>query len=96
MTNTPATEEKYSLDDLCANVRTHVPDFDMASEIIMRLKFPAKALDASETVDLDALIVMLHEEINKKNGCNPYVKAGDISQIVRHLHATGRLKGAGE
>jgi hypothetical protein len=36
MTKEPQTTT-YTTDDLKANVRTHIPDFDMATEIMRRL-----------------------------------------------------------
>ena len=36
----------YTEDDMKANIRTHVPDFDMASEIMSRVSLSRVLLDA--------------------------------------------------
>lgn len=48
----PVTDHKYNIGELKANIRTHIPDFDMATQImgVLSAKEPQR-----ETVDVDAL-----------------------------------------
>lgn len=70
----------YKLDDLLANIRTYIPDFDMATEIMKRLRSPQAQVDTNTSEALEALDrlakiamdLMLYDTIDVKFNAEAY------------------------
>ncbi len=99
--NVNVKQTKYIRDDIVAE-----KDRDIAS-LTARAYFvelPAKALDASETVDLDALVLETMENMGDTDkpffihsqGRTELHPEEVVKGVIQYLIATGRLKGAGE
>lgn len=62
----------YKLEDLLANIRTHIPDFDMATEIMKRLRAPQAQVDVNTSYALEAFERVLGSLVSTTHANNKY------------------------
>ena len=69
---------EYSLNDMRANVRTHIPDFELASKIMSELE-RAQRMEAT----LDTVIGLVSKSLSENYGGRRFICERDADDIKR-------------